>query len=95
MDYLDEETLVWDAKESEFVAKEDDVSDSSWISVDASRGRSEFLHYFDKAENQLLNISSELLAITLNVSTLPAPEDVTTSPQQLVDQNNELKHKGA
>ncbi|MDC5820000.1 type IVB secretion system protein IcmH/DotU [Vibrio europaeus] len=95
MDYLDEETLVWDAKESEFVAKEDDVSDSSWISVDASRGRSEFLHYFDKAENQLLNISSELLATTLKVSTLPEPEDVTTLRHQLVDGINGIKTKGA
>ncbi|OAJ92351.1 type IVB secretion system protein IcmH/DotU [Vibrio bivalvicida] len=95
MNYLDEETLAWDAKESDFVAKEEDSSDSSWLSVDASRGRSEFLHYFDKAENQLLNISSELLATTLKVSTLPEPEDVTTLRQQLVDGINDIKIKGA
>ncbi|KJY83399.1 membrane protein [Vibrio galatheae] len=95
MNYLDEDTLVWDAQESEFVAKQDDVSDTTWLPVDASRGRSEFLHYFDKAENQLLNISSELLATTLKVATLPEPEDVATLRHQLVDSINEIKAKGA
>lgn len=95
MDYLDEETLVWDAKESEFVSKHDESSDTTWMPVDASRGHSEFLHYFDKAENQLLNISSELLAITLKVSTLPEPEELSTLRQQLVEHINEIKAKGA
>jgi type VI secretion system protein ImpK len=94
MDYLDEDTLVWDEKQSNFVSK-DEGSDSLWAPVDASRGRSEFLHDFDKAENQLLNISSELLAITLKVPTLPEPEDVSTLRQQLVDAVNNIKTKGA
>ena len=95
MNYLDEETLVWDTKQSDFISKDDEVSDSTWLSVDATRGRSEFLHYFNKAENQLINISSELLAITLKVSTLPEPEDATTLRHQLVERINQIKSKGA
>lgn len=95
MDYLDEETLVWDAKQADFVSKDDGTTGDSWSPVDASRGRGEFLHYFDKAENQLFNISSELLAITLKISTLPEPEDVANLRQQLVENINDIKTKGA
>ncbi|RTZ14493.1 DotU family type IV/VI secretion system protein [Vibrio aquaticus] len=95
MDYLDEETLVWDAKQADFVSKDDDSPLDTWSMVDPSRGRGEFLHYFDKAENQLLNISSELLAITVKVSTLPEPDDVAALRQQLVDSINDIKTKGA
>lgn len=95
MNYLDEETLVWDNKQSEFVSKDDLGNDTLWNPVDPSRGRGEFLHYFDKAENQLFNISSELLAMTLKIPTLPEPDDVAALRQQLVDNINEIKSKGA
>ncbi|MFW7524230.1 type IVB secretion system protein IcmH/DotU [Vibrio ostreicida] len=96
MDYLDEETLVWDTNKSDFVAKNsDDGQTSRWSSVNATKSQREFLNHFDKAENQLINISSELLATTLKVSTLPEPEDVTTLRHQLVSSINEIKTKGA
>lgn len=95
MDYLDEETLVWDKKQSDFVAKDEGLSGTKWTAVNSSQGRTEFLHYFDKAENQLLNISSELLAITLKVSSLPEPEDLATLRKQLVEGINDIKSKGA
>ena len=53
------------------------------------------LDHFNKAENQLLNISSELLAITLKISTLPEPQDVTTLRHQLANNINEIKAKGS
>ncbi|WP_367317446.1 type IVB secretion system protein IcmH/DotU [Vibrio coralliilyticus] len=95
MDYLDEETLVWDTNKSDFTDKNNDENTSRWVSVNASKNHHEFLNYFDKAENQLINISSELLSTTLKVSTLPEPEDVTTLRHQLVSNINEIKAKGA
>ncbi|WP_339387856.1 type IVB secretion system protein IcmH/DotU [Vibrio caribbeanicus] len=95
MNPLDDETLVWDTKQSEFVSKQDDADESHWLPVSESRGRSEFLYHFDKAENQLFNISSELFSITLKISTLPEPEDVSALRRQLVGLINDIKIKGA
>ena len=63
MDYLDEETLVWNAEKSEFSEKSSDDSASQWTPVNSSQNKHGLLDHFNKAENQLLNISSELLAI--------------------------------
>ena len=95
MDYLDEETLVWNAEKSEFSEKSNDDSASQWTPVNASQNKHGLLDHFNKAENQLLNISSELLAITLKVSTLPEPQDVTTLRHQLANNINEIKAKGS
>ena len=40
MNPLDDETLVWDTKQSEFVSKQDDADESHWLPVSESRGRS-------------------------------------------------------
>lgn len=71
MNYLDEDTLVWDSSENDFVSKDTDMPDVKWHSVNATQANIGFLHHFDKAENQLINISSELLAVTLKLNTLP------------------------
>lgn len=95
MNYLDEDTLVWDSSENDFVSKDTDMPDVKWHSVNAAQANIGFLHHFDKAENQLINISSELLAVTLKINTLPEPEDITTLRHQLVASINEIKTKGA
>ncbi|MFY2508603.1 type IVB secretion system protein IcmH/DotU [Vibrio pectenicida] len=95
MDYLDEETLVWNTDKSEFTEKVNEDSTSSWTPVNASKNQHNFLNGFNKAENQLLNISSELLATTLKVSTLPEPQDVTTLRHQLANSINDIKTKGS
>lgn len=95
MNYLDEDTLVWDSSENDFVSKDTDMPGVKWHSVNAAQANIGFLHHFDKAENQLINISSELLAVTLKINTLPEPEDITTLRHQLVASINEIKTKGA
>ena len=95
MNQLDDETLVWDTKQSEFVSKQDDCDESHWLPVNEGRGRKEFLYHFDKAENQLFNISSELFSITLKISTLPEPEDISALRRQLIGLISDIKIKGA
>ena len=43
MDYLDEETLVWDTNKSDFTDKNNDENTSRWVSVNASKNHHEFL----------------------------------------------------
>ena len=95
MDYLDEATLVWDDKQNKF----DDVSDTAdpttYSRVQVSDTQVEFLRHFDKAENQLINISSELLATVLKITSLPEPDDLATLRGRLIEEINEIKAKGA
>ena len=67
MNQLDDETLIWDTNQSEFVQKQDDFDGCHWLPVIEGQGQREFLYHFDKAENQLFNISSELFSITLKI----------------------------
>lgn len=95
MDYLDEATLVWDDKESD-VGEQEQISDTSTKArVKVSSAQVEFLRHFDKAENQLINISGELLATVLKISTLPEPEDLASLRGRLVEDINSIKAKGA
>lgn len=93
MDYMDEETLVWDQKDNQFVAKDEQDLSVLWRSVSPNQSHTEFLRHFDKAENQLINISSELLAITLKVNSLAEPDDITTLRFQLANAINDIKAK--
>lgn len=95
MDYLDEETLLWDEQDQSLSKGEESQSATSRVPVSATQQQVEFLNHFDKAENQLINISSHLLALTLKVSTLPEPDDLTTLRQEIVSQINDVKTKGA
>ncbi|WP_367986518.1 type IVB secretion system protein IcmH/DotU [Vibrio sp. NTOU-M3] len=95
MDYLDEDTLVWDGGEQSFVAPNSTPDQPKDKRVLVGNQQIEFLRHFDKAENQLINISSELLSITLKIQTLPEPEDLSTLRHQLVKSINEIKAKGA
>ncbi|MBW3696941.1 hypothetical protein EK599_14670 [Vibrio sp. T187] len=91
MDYLDEETLVIDRAEPKASKAADEHSFSKLISVHSTSTQEEFLRHFDKAENQLINISSELLTKTLKVSTLSEPEDLTVFREQLIHSINDIK----
>ncbi|CAH0539705.1 type IVB secretion system protein IcmH/DotU [Vibrio marisflavi] len=95
MDYLDEATLVWDDKESDVAEQDLSTDTSTKARVKVSSTQVEFLRHFDKAENQLINISSELLATVLKISTLPEPEDLASLRGRLVEDINSIKAKGA
>ena len=91
MDYLDEETIVIDRAETKSAKMDDGQNHSTLVSVHSSSVQEEFLHHFDKAENQLINISSELLTKTLKVSTLSEPDDLTVFREQLIHSINDIK----
>ncbi|MCW8332981.1 type IVB secretion system protein IcmH/DotU [Vibrio paucivorans] len=95
MDYVDEETLVWDRDTGQVQDETDGLSQVKQSHVKASSAQVEFLRHFDKAENQLINISSELLSTTLKISTLPEPEDLSVLREQLIQSINDIKAKGA
>lgn len=83
MDYLDEETLVIDKASKGSANTESDQALSKLVAVHSTSTQEEFLRHFDKAENQLINISSGLLTKTLKISTLSEPEDLTVSESSL------------
>jgi len=91
MDYLDEETLVIDKAATPSKNEGDELFGSRMVSVHSTNTQEEFLRHFDKAENQLINISSELLTKTLKVSTLSEPEDLTVFREQLIHGINDIK----
>lgn len=95
MDYLDEETLIWDNDEQSPLERSQEGNSARLIQVRASNAQVEFLHHFDKAENQLLNISSDLLATTLKIASLPEPDDLTSLRKQLIQSINDIKARGA
>ncbi|MCL9783163.1 type IVB secretion system protein IcmH/DotU [Vibrio sp. S4M6] len=95
MDYLDEATLIWDEKEADTDEQQQASGNSSKARVKVSSAQVEFLRHFDKAENQLINISGELLATVLKISTLPEPEDLASLRSRLVEDINTIKAKGA
>lgn len=91
MDYLDEETLVIDKAEPKSAATDDQLNISKLVSVHSTHSQEEFLYHFDKAENQLINISSALLTKTLKISMLSEPEDLTVFREQLIHCINDIK----
>ncbi|MHC6527172.1 type IVB secretion system protein IcmH/DotU [Vibrio proteolyticus] len=95
MNHLDEETLVWDTKQQSVVDLNNEAAGPEMVRIKTSTSQLEFLRHFDKAENQLINISAELLTIALKVSTMPEPDDIHVLREELVSQINELKAKGA
>ncbi len=96
MEFLDEDTLVWDKNDQPSSEKNGEDSHASrTVQVRATVTQKEFLHHFDKAENQLLNISSDLLATTLKVATIPEPDDLTSLRNKLIDDINHIKSRGA
>ncbi len=91
MDYLDEETLVIDRALKGSANPESDQIFSTLVAVHSSSTQEEFLRHFDKAENQLINISSDLLTKTLKISTLSEPEDLTLFREQFIQSINDIK----
>ncbi|MFA0112677.1 type IVB secretion system protein IcmH/DotU [Vibrio sp. 10N.261.46.E11] len=91
MDYLDEETLIIDKAPKGSTDTETDQVASKLVAVHSTSAQEEFLRHFDKAENQLFNISSDLLTKTLKLSTLSEPEDLTIFREQLIQGINDIK----
>ncbi|MCB5358758.1 type IVB secretion system protein IcmH/DotU [Vibrio lentus] len=91
MDYLDEETLVIDKASKGSANTESDQAFSKLVAVHSTSTQEEFLRHFDKAENQLINISSDLLTKTLKISTLSEPEDLTVFREQFIQGINDIK----
>ena len=93
LEYLDEKTLIWDQTANQKNAEVNADKAVKFRSPDASQA--EFLKHFDKSENQLINISSELLSIVLKINALPEPEDIAELRNQLAHRISELKEKGS
>ncbi|CAH6807735.1 conserved hypothetical protein [Vibrio chagasii] len=91
MDYLDEETLVIDKASKGSANTESDQAFSKLVAVHSTSAQEEFLRHFDKAENQLINISSDLLTKTLKISTLSEPDDLTVFREQFIQGINDIK----
>ncbi|WP_372179537.1 type IVB secretion system protein IcmH/DotU, partial [Vibrio sp. 10N.222.48.A4] len=91
MDYLDEETLIIDKATKGSKDNETDQVASKLVAVHSTSAQEEFLRHFDKAENQLFNISSDLLTKTLKLSTLSEPEDLAIFREQLIQGINDIK----
>ena len=91
MDYLDEETLVIDKASKGSANTESDQAFSKLVAVHSTSTQEEFLRHFDKAENQLINISSDLLTKTIKISTLSEPEDLTVFREQFIQGINDIK----
>ncbi|SON52145.1 type IVB secretion system protein IcmH/DotU [Vibrio tapetis] len=96
MEFLDEDTLVWDKNDRPSLDKTGaEPHASRSVQVRATVAQNEFLSHFDKAENQLLNISSGLLATTLKIATIAEPDDLTSLRNKLIDDINHIKSRGA
>ncbi|MCE0557528.1 type IVB secretion system protein IcmH/DotU [Motilimonas sp. E26] len=97
MDFLDQVTQVKNKQSTQTESAEQGIDEigHSLILVQDDIGQIEFLRHFDKSENQLLNISSELLGLVLKLSQLPAPDNIAEFRRHLIEQINELKQRGA
>ncbi|MGF1776160.1 type IVB secretion system protein IcmH/DotU [Vibrio nomapromontoriensis] len=93
LEYLDEKTLVWEQTPSQKTTEVDSDKAVKFRSPDPAQ--SEFLKHFDKSENQLINISGELIGITLKINALPEPDDITELRSQLTHKIGELKERGS
>ncbi|MDA9556429.1 type IVB secretion system protein IcmH/DotU [Vibrio sp.] len=94
MNYLDDETIAWDSNKQKVIEVSDNGATFLTVPAYSQEGQKEFLKHFDKAENQLLNISSELLALILKIKTIPQPDNLADFRFILKDQINSLKAKG-
>ncbi len=93
MDHLDEDTLIWDNDNGQVKGDADSESQVKLTKNCASSSHEEFLRHFIKAENQLINISTELLATTLKISSIPEPDNLSTIRELLIKEINEIKTK--
>jgi len=93
MDHLDEDTLIWDNDNGQVKDDGDTESQVKLTKNNASSSHEEFLRHFIKAENQLINISTELLATTLKISSLPKPDNLSTIRELLIKEINDIKIK--
>ncbi|OIQ26212.1 type IVB secretion system protein IcmH/DotU [uncultured Vibrio sp.] len=95
MEFVDEDTLVWDKSNQTFSKPEDVDTPISRVPIHSDSRQAAFLNNFDKAENQLLNISSPLLATVLKVSTMPEPFDMTSLREELIHDINSVKEQAS
>ncbi|MEZ8825907.1 type IVB secretion system protein IcmH/DotU [Vibrio amylolyticus] len=95
MDFVDEDTLVWDKSNQSFTKPEDVDTPISKVPIHSDSRQAAFLNHFDKAENQLLNISSSLLGTVLKVSTMPEPFDITSLREELIHNINSVKEQAS
>ncbi|MCK6265150.1 type IVB secretion system protein IcmH/DotU [Vibrio sp. ZSDE26] len=91
MEFVDEDTLVWDKSNQTFSKPEDVDTPVKHIPIHSDSNQAAFLQHFDKAENQLLNISSPLLATVLKISTMPEPYDLTSLREEIIQEINNVK----
>lgn len=93
LDYLDEETVIWEQDPKKKLSEVSSDKPAVFRTPDATQ--MEFLKHFDKSENQLINISAELLAVTLKIDSLPEPDDIAELREQLVTRISDLKDKAS
>ncbi|MGR5456512.1 DotU family type IV/VI secretion system protein, partial [Vibrio alfacsensis] len=89
----DEETVIWEQDPKKKLSEVSSDKPAVFRTPDA--GQMEFLKQFDKSENQLINISAELLAVTLKIDSIPEPDDIAELREQLVARISDLKDKGS
>ncbi len=94
MEFLDEATVTVEHKISS-PGSQDKEHVSPQVAINQADNRIGFLRHFDKSENQLINISSELLAISIKLAQLPEPEDIGEFRRQLIIKLNKVKTSAA
>ncbi|MGF1722347.1 type IVB secretion system protein IcmH/DotU [Vibrio kyushuensis] len=95
MEFVDEDTLVWDKSNQTFSKPEDIDTPTQRVPIHSDSNQTAFLQNFDKAENQLLNISSSLLATVLKISTMPEPYDLTSLREEIIHDINNVKEQAS
>ena len=94
MNTINEDKNTWTGGSAYAGHRVSDTLRDEWLTVNSTWEGKAFISGLNRSENKLINLSCELFAIILKISTLPVVDDVSALRHELINKFIDIKHRG-